>query len=438
MQELFRRFEWLTWALPREVLERHAWHFRRVLRDMTSNARALAGYNIFWTLPNAFAGIYLQVYMAEQGLTAIEIGSIVSAQLTVQVVCAFLGGWVSDRFGRLRVITWVDALTWPAAFFFFAIAHGYLAFATAAMLVGFVTLLIPAWNSLYLHRSPRGARMHMFAILQVPWFIGAIVAAASGFLVREIGVTASCRWIFGFAVALTAFAVWYRGLHLRHVDPKPKPIRLSFDEVEHLFLTHWISLKAVVTRRPLLIALLMQVLFQSGLVTAGTYNALYLVDEKGVSLAKPLLAVLPLLGGATVLGSTFLAVPYLKPGNLFMFCFAGLGLMCANVVLLLLAPLAGLPLVLAAVFVGSVGFAVFNPATNAYWTLQMNDKERARLDSFRWIVTTLANIPVPVFAGALFKEIHPRTPLFLVLAFYGAIFACALWAIRASRAARST
>ncbi|MEK7476520.1 MAG: MFS transporter [Candidatus Coatesbacteria bacterium] len=429
MEELLLTVEQVAWNLPRRFLTEHAWHLRRAWNRLGSNARALAGYNIFWTIPNAFAGIYLLVYMKEQGLTEIEIGSIVSAQLTVQVVCAVFAGWVAERFGRLRVVTWVDGLCWPLAFFFFTFARGYLMFAIGFMLVGGVFLLIPAWNSLFLQGSPKRERMSMFAILQIPWFIGAILASASGFLVREIGVTRSCRWIFGCAVLLTSFAVWYRGKHLTNPDPPARPVRLSFREFERFLLGHWIALQAVVRGRRLMIALLMQVLFQAGLIIGGTYTNLYLVDARGVGLPKPVLAMLPLVGGTTVLLTTFLAVPHLAAGNLFRFLFTGIGCMGVNVLLLLLAPLFGLPAVLLAVLFGSVGFAVFNPAVNAHWTEHMNDAERARLDGFRWVVTMLVNIPIPVFAGALYKEVHPRMPLFLILTCYGLILACALWAI---------
>jgi MFS family permease len=439
MEELLLTAEWVTWTFPRQLLREHAWHLRRAWRSMSPNAKALAGYNIFWTLPGAFSGIYLQVFMKEQGLTEIEIGSVVSAALTVQVVTALLSGFAAERFGRLRTVTWVDGTTWPLAYFLYAAAHGYIMFAGGGMLVGGVALLIPAWNSLFIQGSPRGRRMHIFAIAQIPWFIGAIVASASGFLVRAIGVTESCRWIFGAAVVSTAFGWWHRGKYLTDPDPRPKPIRVSFREAERFLTVHWVALQTVVRRRGLLIALLMQILFQAGLIIGGTYTNLYLVDERGVALPKATLAILPLIGGSVVLATTFLAVPYVSTGSLFRFLLTGLSLMGVNVLLLLLAaPLFGLPAVLAGSFIGSIGFAIFNPSVNANWADQMNDRERARLDAFRWVVTTLVMIPVPVFAGALYKEVHPRMPLLLIAACYALIAACAVWAVRVSRASSRT
>ena len=50
-------------ALENEGLVRRMWGAVR------GNARALAAYNIFWTLPMNFMNIYLPVYMKERGLT---------------------------------------------------------------------------------------------------------------------------------------------------------------------------------------------------------------------------------------------------------------------------------------------------------------------------------------------------------------------------------
>jgi hypothetical protein len=194
-----------------------------------------------------------------------------------------------------------------------------------------------------------------------------------------------------------------------------------------------VALQAVVRRRGLALAFLMQILYQGAMIIGGTYTNLYLVDPRGVGLPKATLALLPLISGTMVLTTTFLAVRYLSAGSLFRFLLTGLSLMSVNACLLLLAPLVGLPLVLAGAFIGSTGFAVFNPAINANWANQMNDAERARLDGFRWVVTTLVMIPVPVFAGALYKEVHPRMPLFLILACYALIAMCAAWTLRAGR-----
>jgi len=434
MDEVLGTIYRLTWDLPLELLTRQTHHFRRMWGAVRGNARSLAAYNIFWTLPMNFMNIYLPVYMKERGLTEIEIGSIVSAQLATQAVGALLGGWLAERFGRLRTITVVDSVCWPAAYCCFAFADGYLSFLAGAMLVGGVFFLVPSWNSLYVEGSPANRRMHLFGILQLPWFIGSLIASSSTFLVGRIGVSAACRWVFGGATLLTAFGVWYRGRHLAHADPPPKPLRLSLDEVQRIGYGHWLAFKAIATRRQLSIVFFMMILLQAAMVTAGTYNNLYLADERGVQLAKPTLAVLPLFSGSMVLLCTFLVVPFINAKRLFRFLFAGMGLMWLGSTLFLLAPAGSLVTIVAGVLAGASGFAMMNPSLFGYWANLVADRERPRIHAFLWVVSMLVTMPVPTFAGALYR-VNPRGPLLMVLCCYAGIIALGVAAaVRARRA----
>ncbi len=430
MEELLRSLEWLAWGQPRAFLKKRAAHFMRMVASVQGNARALVAFNIIWTLPNAFAGVYLSVYMKEQGLTEIEIGSLISAQLVVQAVGALLGGWLADRFGRLRTVTLVDAICWPLAWSCFAFAHGYLAFAAGLMLAGAVALLMPSWNSLYLEGVPGAARVRLITLVQLPWFAGSLIASLSGFLVREIGVSETSRWVYGSFAFFCALGVWWRGLYLKEAAPA-KPLRPSFAEVEHFFAGHWAAVRSVLTRRPLLLGFLMLVCFQAAVAVAGTYNFLYMTDPEGLALPKAQLAVLPLISGAVFLLTAFLIAPRITPKKLLKYLLIGLVLASVNLGILLVAPQGVLWPVLVATFCGSAGAALFLPTLFGFWASQVEDRERARLDSFRWVGVMLLTIPVPTFAGALFKEVHPRMTLLLVLGCYAAMAALAVPAFRA-------
>ena len=183
MDELFLLFEWVAWRLPRELLTRQAIQLRKMWGALQGNAKPLMLCNIFWTIPGSFMGIYLQVFMVEQGLSKIEIGTVASAQLVAQMFGALLGGFLAERYGRLRTVTLIDTCCWPLAYLVFSSAHGYLSFMAGAVLVGTVFTLGPAWTALYVEGSRPSNRMHLFGLLQVPWFLGTVLSSLSGFLV---------------------------------------------------------------------------------------------------------------------------------------------------------------------------------------------------------------------------------------------------------------
>ena len=112
MEDIVWLVEWVAWKMPRRLLTRQALQMKRMFLALKGNARVLVIANLFWTIPASFTGVYLQLYMAEQGLSKIEIGSIASAQVATQMIGALCGGWLAYRFGRLRTIVAVDSVSY--------------------------------------------------------------------------------------------------------------------------------------------------------------------------------------------------------------------------------------------------------------------------------------------------------------------------------------
>lgn len=427
MDEILWHVEWLVWRMPLRLATQRLRHFRRMLGSVRGNARALVSWNIYWTTPASFLGVYLQLFMAEQGLTKIEIGTIASAQIVTQMACALVAGYLADRLGRLRTITFVDVAFWPAAYLIFSLAHGYLAFLAGAILVGGVFLLMPAWAAMYVEGTPPARRPHLYGVLQIAWFAGGILSALTGLLVKVWGVTFTCRVVFGFSALLTAFSVWQRGKRLRETEPRRKPLKPSLDEVHALIEGHWAAFLTLISRRQLAVIFLIQVLTAMALAVSATYTNLYLADARGAALAPASLALLPLIGGVMVILATFLLVPFISPAATFGFMLAGVGLMASNVVTQLLAPSGALMVIVGGVMAGSAGFALYNPSLNGYWQNLISDRERPRVLAFCTVVSMLVTIPAPTIAGA-FYTIHPRGALLMLLGIYALIALCVAWA----------
>jgi MFS family permease len=415
-----------AWQLPARLMHHQAFRIKTMFRALKGNSRPLVKYDFLWALPIHFSMLYLRLFQREQGLTEVEIGTIMSFQIAAQILGALCGGYLAERFGRLRTVTWVDGLVWPATFFVFATAQGYLSFLAGAVLMGSIHLLVPSWVSLCVEGIAESRRPYLFAVRQLPWFVAMLTVSLSGFLVRQWGVSASCRGFFAFSVALTIFAVWYRGKFLKETTPPPRPFRISLKEIEYLGQSHWQAFRALVSRRHMLLFLAMQILLFSGLTTAGTFNYLYLTDPNGVGLAKASIAILPIFQGITTLLITFVLLPYVKGANVFRTLFVGLALMALSATLILSAPPGTMGLVIAAYICGSAGFAVFNPSISSHWSNLMNDRERARILALSSMLILIALVPIPTIAGGLY-EINPRGPLFMILTFHSANIALVVW-----------
>ena len=423
MDEVFSLLEWMAWRLPRELMARQAIQFRKMWGALQGNAKPLMLTNIFWTIPASFMGIYLPLYMADQGLSKIEIGTVASAQIIAQVFGALLGGYLAERFGRLRTVNLIDTFCWPFAYLVFSNASGYLSFMAGSILVGMVITLSPAWISLYVEGSPARHRMHLFGLLQVPWFLGTLLSSSSGLLVARWDVESTCRIVFGCATVMTAFSVWLRSRYLKDPHPPRRPFRPSFNDVEGLARGHWTAFRAIMASRKMYLIFGVQILTAMFVVVSTTYSNLYLVDRGGMRLEPANLALIPLVGGITVLLTTFLLVPIVTISSIFRWLIASVVLLAVNILAYVLGPAGSLWPVLVGALAGAVGFGLFNPLLNGYWSNLMTDRDRPRILAFTAVASLLVVMPAPTIAGALFT-IHPSGPMWMLVGIYSLICAC--------------
>src|SRR5581483_610654 len=186
----------LVWRLPRQILTRQTLQTRRMFRAARGNAKVLLATNTFWMVPISFGGTYLPLFMAEQGLSKVEIGTLTSTQLGAQILGSFFGGWIADRLGWKKALQILDGTIWPAIFLSFAFAHGYFLFFIGSFLVGFQSCAWPAFLSLLLEGVPKSKSAFIFALEQVTWFAGGVLTSVTGLLVSRWGVSASSRTVF--------------------------------------------------------------------------------------------------------------------------------------------------------------------------------------------------------------------------------------------------
>lgn len=79
--------------------------------------------------------IYLTIHMARSGLTGFEVGQIIGAGWLLGSVGGYVGGYLSDRWGRFRILSG-SLFFWSFTFIGFAWAESYFTFLVLNMLNG--------------------------------------------------------------------------------------------------------------------------------------------------------------------------------------------------------------------------------------------------------------------------------------------------------------
>jgi AAHS family cis,cis-muconate transporter-like MFS transporter len=146
-------------------------------------------------------------------LSPVQAGSLASYSLLGMAIGGFFGGWVADRFGRVRTVVWT-ILLFSVATSVLGLTHSYWQFAG----VRFISALglgaeYVVCNTLMAEYVPTKFRGTVLGTLQAGWSVGYVVATLlAGSIIPAFG----WRWLFATAAAPVVLA-----LVISKVVPEP-------------------------------------------------------------------------------------------------------------------------------------------------------------------------------------------------------------------------
>lgn len=144
-----------------------------------------------------FLSYSLTSLKAEFGLTEVQAGSLGSFSLVGMAFGGILGGWASDRFGRVRTLVWTIVL-FSVGTAMLGLTHSYLQFACVRFVssLGLGAEYVVA-NTLMAEYVPTRHRTTVLGTLQAGWSVGYVVATVlAGFIIPTWG----WRWLFYVAI----------------------------------------------------------------------------------------------------------------------------------------------------------------------------------------------------------------------------------------------
>ena len=151
--------------------------FAKRLIQPPSNVKALLMAYALIVFANGLVGQYYILYATKViGLTEPDWGIIVSLQFLLATILKIPGGWVSDKFGKRKVMI-ISVLTCAPCTIIFALSQSFLQAAIAALLLVVTGIYYaPAHEALQADLTPRAVRGRITAL----WDIGNAVSVAFG------------------------------------------------------------------------------------------------------------------------------------------------------------------------------------------------------------------------------------------------------------------
>lgn len=404
-----------------QVLTGYTTRIRSLFSVVEGNARVIVITEGISAVPYQWYTTYLTLYMLALGVTEVQVGLLSSLLILTQLIGTTLGGYAADRFGRRWVLVVFDILCWGIPMFLYAIAQNPWYFLVGRFINGFIYIVSPAFECLFVEDVPEKDRPAVFSMFQFLTSAASLLAPVAGLLVMRWGMITAGRVIMVFCmVVMVGIAImrWFT-LHETSVAKERmaatavQPVRSAIREYGQAVI---LMFRVQRVRSFLIIRGLAEF---AGLMWA-TYAVIFLADMQGIGLDESLIGYLPFVFSLATLLMIFLAAGHLRSGKLFHNLVLGQALWLLSGLVFVFSPRGTIWPALVSTFIQAISAALFLPASRSYWANIVGDAERAQVFSASAALISCFTLPAAPLAGLLYV-VSPRIPLITALLLQGLV-----------------
>ncbi len=402
---------------------KHLKTFSAAIKEMFVLPRtpALTIYvGILWLIPLAMVGPYRSLYLVSLGLSNTEVGLYSFLFIPFGLVALWVGGYLTDVWGRKKTLFLFDVLSWGGYCFCMAFASNKWWGVAALFFIALNLGSGPAYQCLLNEGVPENKRAVMYSVLQ---FVNSGAALLffpllGGYWVGRRGLVTASHEMFGMFLAFVAIGIAVRMVYIQHsgtFEKVPATWRHGFREGLDQYLKTFEALMKKTGAVPFLAS---RILDESIFASLMIYASLYYVQRLGLpDTSLSLLAQVTAYTSCVVL---FFFTPRLS----YRWSLKLLGLdqvLGFAALALLLVPVNGslnpLILCLASAILASWGSSFYYSVSTAVWMNIIGERERAKVVA---VSTTIFQLGVWVLgsvAAFLYGHVSPvALVLFLMTA----------------------
>ena len=392
----------------------------QVLGRNKGNPRTLVLIEPLWGIPYNLIAPFATLYMYTQGVTDVQIGTILSITMVIQVFFSFFAGILADKLGRKFTTMMGDFFGWALACLVWSVSHNFWLFLLAAILNCFEQINQTAWYCLLIEDAQPADLVGLYTWVSIGGLVAIFFAPLSGLLVNAYSVVPVVRVLYVlFSLTMLSkslitlkFCKETKQGQIRRAETKGVSVFHMLGEYRHL-------IPKLLRDKGVLKAVAVSVILYITNMVSTNFFSLYVTQRLGLS--ENVLALFPILNAAVMLVFMVGIQHRLSSTRFRAPLWVGLGLYCLAAVVLILSPADSLGFVLVYVFVAAVAAALVNPRKDALLQLNIDVQERARLNALIMASTILLSSPFGYLAGWL-SSLDRRLPF----AFTFLLFAAAM------------
>jgi MFS family permease len=387
------------------------------LLTLRGNPRGCVYTEVLWGIPFNLFAPYASVYMLALGLSDQQIGSIVSISMAIQIGMMLFSGVVTDKLGRRRTTLIADLLSWSIPALIWAVAQNFWFFLVAALFNTFWRIAWNSWTCLLVEDADQKQLVDIYTWIYIANQIVGFIAPLAGLMIAAYGLVDTMRGLYFFAAlmfTLKAF-ITYR----MTTETQQGRVRMQETKGQSPWsvLREYKGVLGTVLRSP-------PTLYLAALMLANqitwTINGSFwsIIVTQKLHVPEQYLALFPFLKSSIILFFFFAINPLLNRLHFKVPLVVGYLGYLASQLLLVTAPSLGYAFLIPSVFLEACSFAVVSPLSDKLMVLNIEAKERARIQSIVFMVVILLTSPFGWIAGSL-SEVDKALPFVLNLALYG-------------------
>lgn len=377
------------------------------LRRLPRNIKVLALGWLAWSPVQSMSGPYLQLYLSSLGASPEQISAVQSLQNVVNAASRVVGGYLTDKKGRKKII-WLGTALVSAAYALMALAPSWAAYAAASILNSAALFYQPALESIQADSVAMHLRGRTYAALQLlSGSLSSVAPLGGAALVNNLGVVEGVRVSLALSAAVGLGVALARYKWLEETLREPGSGGSLISAYREVLSRLRGPIRDIVTLDAALN-------FLGGLTLLGNYYVYYFLglDATGLALLSSTSAVVGLL---STIPSGYLVD--LRGRGLPL--QLGIHLGTASLILFVAAPPRSaptLPLLLLSGVVGAIGGSLYGLAHSALRADVFPLESRGRVYALLGLPTAIAWSAGAALGGWLYSALGPRAPFLASLA----------------------
>jgi MFS transporter, DHA1 family, tetracycline resistance protein len=356
---------------------------------------------------------YITLYMLALGVNEVQIGLLQSVLLVTQVISTLLGGYVGDRLGRKRTLVVFDIVCWGVPMFLYAIARNPWYFLIGRAINGFVYVVLPSFECLFVEDVPPEDRPAVFGVNQFLMAAARLLAPVAGWMVARWGIVSAGRVMMAVTGTSSVMIAVSRQFTLRETAMGTARRATTAGSTPIDVIRAYLgALRLMARDRQVVTFLAVRVLVAFTWVIGSTYAALYLTDARGLRLPEATIALFPFVSALVTMGMILLAAGKLRANALFGTLILGQLFSVLGLMALVLAPPHAVVWAVLWAAGHAASVALYQSASRSYWAEIVAERERAIIFSASSALIALCTVPAGPIAGLLYTA-GPRFPFIL-------------------------